>query len=79
MSVSELDDIYEQQAAFRETEQAAVEEATALPVEQARAQLAELAQRMLHDRVRQHARTGRAVSQLDRIDRDLSRQQGRSL
>ena len=90
VSVPELDEIYEQQAAFRETEQAAVEQATALPVEQARARLAELAQRqqewiaeqqrMLRDRVRQHARTGRAVSQLDRIDRDLSRgQQGRSL
>jgi hypothetical protein len=89
VSVPELDEIYEQQEAFRESEQAAVEQATTLPVDQARAQLDELAQRqqewiaeqhrMLRDRVRQHAQTGRAVRRLDQVDRDLSRGRGWSL
>ena len=89
MSVPELDEIYEQQEAFRETEQTAVEQATALPVEQARAQLAELAQRqqewiaeqqrMLRQRVRERAQTDRAVRRLDQVDRDLSRGRGWSL
>jgi hypothetical protein len=89
VSAPELDEIYEQQEAFRESEQVVVEQATALPVEQAREQLDDLAQRqqewiaeqkrMLRDRVRQQAATGRAADQLSRVDRDLSRGRGWSL
>lgn len=83
MSVSDLDGIYEQQQAFRQSEQAAVDEAVAAPVDRAREQLAELAakqqewideqQRMLRDRMRQRALTGRAVDRLTQVGRDVSR------
>jgi hypothetical protein len=89
VSLSDLNEIYEQQQAFRETEQTAVDEATQLPVEQAREQLAELAQRqqewideqkrMLRDRLRQHAQARRAADGLRQIGRALTRGRGWSL
>jgi hypothetical protein len=89
VSLSDLNEIYEQQQAFRETEQTAVDEATQLPVEEAREQLAELAQRqqewideqkrMLRDRLRQHAQARRAADGLRQIGRDLTRGRGWSL
>jgi predicted metal-dependent hydrolase len=89
VSVSDLDKVYEQQQAFRESEQAAVDDAIGAPIEQAREQLAELAakqqewideqKRMLRDRMRQRSLTGRAVDQLARVGRDASKQQGWSM
>jgi predicted metal-dependent hydrolase len=83
VSPSDLNEIYEQQEQFRQTERVAVDDAIAMPVEQAREQLAELAekqqqwiaeqQRMLRDRMRQRALTDRAADQLSRIGRDVSR------
>jgi predicted metal-dependent hydrolase len=89
VSLSDLNEVYEQQEAFRQNERAAVDEAIAAPPEQAREQLAELAarqqewideqKRMLRDRIRQRALTGRAVNQLARLSRDVSRGRGWSL
>ena len=87
--VRDLDGIHEQQRAFRDSEHAAVEEATALPVEEARERLAELAakqqawlaeqQRMLRDRVRQHAQMERAGQRLTQVERDMARGRGWSM
>lgn len=89
MSVDDLDGIYQQQQAFRESEQAAVDQAVAAPVEQARTQLEDLAakqqawideqQQMLRDRIRQHEATGRAADQLSRVGRDMPAGRGWSL
>ena len=83
VSGRDLDELYQQQQQFRASEQAAVTEAVEAPIEQARAQLAELAakqqawldeqKRMLRDRSRQHAQTGRAADQLARVGRDANR------
>ena len=89
MSVDDLDGIYQQQQAFRESEQAAVEQAVAAPVEQARTQLEDLAakqqawideqQQMLRDRIRQHEATGREADQLARASREMAAGRGWSL